>query len=496
MEKVDLKNKRSRTFRRVAAGKRPLRTKKSDFSVDNVSEEKKQTNDYKSGVSVIISAWNTAEYIEDCLDSVSNQTWFKNHENWEILLGIDACEKTLEKVKSIMNKYRNLAVFMMKKNVGTYVTCNTLAENAKYEWLLRFDSDDIMPNDMINKIFSHNLKDYGVVRYRFNNFGNKDGGGIAWGSHAVRHKTFKEYGGYRNWRISGDYDFLYRLEPDIKTTKLEDIYYNRRCRPNTLEFSEETNMKSDLRKQLNTFVKNESRKQAKINMTTTECYVINDNRKKIKCIISLTSWKARINTVYKTIETLKKNKGYKIVLCLSEKEFPKKEKELPKLLMEHVYNGDVELLWVYENYKAFKKFLFTIEKYRNLNIPIISADDDCLYKEGYADELYNKWLKNKNCVIRYNMYNEKDDWQFTQGPCTLYPPCVFDILLKIVKKLKSGELKIVKKDDNLITETLINNNIKIQHVHRGLNFCFTFHDEIKPIHNNRKNPKFKQCYEN
>ena len=49
-----------------------------------------------------------------------------------------------------------------------------------------------------------------------------------------------------------------------------------------------------------------------------------------KAIISLTSWKARINTVGLTIFSLiKRCPGFHIVLVLSTNEFPAKEAELP-----------------------------------------------------------------------------------------------------------------------------------------------------------------------
>ena len=77
-----------------------------------------------------------------------------------------------------------------------------------------------------------------------------------------------------------------------------------------------------------------------------------------KAIISLTSWRARINTVDKTIYSLiKQCPGFHIVLVLSEEEFPKREEELPERLMLFVENEQIELLWVYKNYKSFKKVL-------------------------------------------------------------------------------------------------------------------------------------------
>ena len=39
----------------------------------------------------------------------------------------------INKVKEIMHKYRNLRVFMMDSNMGTYVTSNTLLDLIQYE---------------------------------------------------------------------------------------------------------------------------------------------------------------------------------------------------------------------------------------------------------------------------------------------------------------------------------------------------------------------------
>ena len=142
-----------------------------------------------------------------------------------------------------------------------------------------------------------------------------------------------------------------------------------------------------------------------------------------KAIISLTSWSARINTVSKTIfSLLKMCPEFHIVLVLSEEEFPKKEKELPENLMLIVNSDLIELLWVFKNTKAFKKVLHTIDKYRD--VPVISADDDCIYLCNYAEILYNMWIGNKDCSVCFNG-RPYDNTVFTWGCATLYPPFCF-----------------------------------------------------------------------
>jgi len=124
-----------------------------------------------------------------------------------------------------------------------------------------------------------------------------------------------------------------------------------------------------------------------------------------KAIISLTSWRARINTVSKTIYSLiKQCPGFHIVLVLSEEEFPKMMKELPENLTIFAENELIEILWVYRNYRSFKKWIFTADKYPD--VPIITADDGCVYVRNYAEELYQKWLSNKDKIISYNRFDK------------------------------------------------------------------------------------------
>ena len=59
------------------------------------------------GISICISAWKTQKYIEECLDSVYNQTWFKDHDEWEVIIGIDGCEETLKKINEIKQLYND-----------------------------------------------------------------------------------------------------------------------------------------------------------------------------------------------------------------------------------------------------------------------------------------------------------------------------------------------------------------------------------------------------
>ena len=194
-----------------------------------------------------------------------------------------------------------------------------------------------------------------------------------------------------------------------------------------------------------------------------------------KAIISLTSWKARINTVSKTLfSLLKQCPGFHIVLVLSEEEFPKMMDELPDNLKLFVDNELIEVLWVYKNYKSFKKVLFTMDKYRT--VPVISADDDCIYTCNYAQELYDAWNKNKS--VRFSLQNASRFGLTILGGCSvIYPPNYFSMFnLSILKQMIH-----LTEDDMLYALLSKKFNLKGLSLKVDLKKFIIFSNSIKPL---------------
>lgn len=192
-----------------------------------------------------------------------------------------------------------------------------------------------------------------------------------------------------------------------------------------------------------------------------------------KAIISLTSWKARINTVSKTLYSLiKQCPGFHIVLVLSEEEFPKMIDELPENLKMFADNKLIEILWVYKNYKSFKKVLFTMDKYRD--VPVISADDDCIYTENYAQELYDAWTKDNRSI---QTFHSCPITHYQHGPTTLYPPYCF--LNYGLDKLNQTILN-TNHDD--VYYGCLSDRFKIAiHDLNKRKICYVFHDTAKAL---------------
>ena len=179
-------------------------------------------------VNVIISAYDSVEFSEECLDSVQAQTY----RHYKILLGIDGCQKTLQKVLKIAHKYDNMSIYYNKKNCGVYKMFNTLAYLVPdNEYLQFFGADDVMHEDFLEKMSAHNLcisKHVGVL--------------------FVKSEVFKQVGGYRAWRCGADADMIYRLRLlNKKHEKVLPQHFYRRVHSKQLTQAPSTGLHSELR---------------------------------------------------------------------------------------------------------------------------------------------------------------------------------------------------------------------------------------------------------
>lgn len=455
-------------------------------------------SEYPFGVSVCISAWKTAEYIEECLDSVAAQTWFKDHDNWEILLGIDGCEETLSKVKEIMHKYKNLKVMMMDKNVGTYVTCNTIMKEAKYEWLMRFDSDDVMLPNMVETI----MKEKGEAEFiNCNSYSNIDNiekiSNCSDGQITIKHNIFVTFGGFQNWRCAADTELKTRLSAQIKQKIIQTpLFFYRKNNSNSLTKVKTTNFGSSYRNEKREYIQTKSKNIPKINLATTTFFTIGEiniagkSYNDEQTIISLTSWKQRIQTAHKAISSLLQCcKKSHIVLVLSEEEFPQKEKSLPKQIIDLANSEKIEIIWTYDNTKAFKKVIPTMEKYKN--VPIVSADDDLIYTRDYASELYESFKKNKYV---FSVSYRHSKMVTNCGAATLYNPKYYNLI-----KSSFNRKYIEYHEDDMFMQYVVEKNTLKQLFISDLFPCKSFiqNDEYalnKTYKNNKTPSERKQFY--
>ena len=146
------------------------------------------------------------------------------------------------------------------------------------------------------------------------------------------------------------------------------------------------------------------KKERKFNCPEVKEIGINQSEQRDKqIIISLTSFPQRINTVIKTIKTLltQTMKPDMVILWLAPEQFPNKENDLPKELLD-LKNFGLTIDW-YKDIRSYKKIVPTLKKYPDSII--ITTDDDIYYAPDTVETLYKSYLEHPN-----EIHAHRCDW--------------------------------------------------------------------------------------
>ncbi|WQJ53288.1 MAG: hypothetical protein [Wendovervirus sonii] len=165
----------------------------------------------------------------------------------------------------------------------------------------------------------------------------------------------------------------------------------------------------------------------------------NKNNKKELIIVTFTTWQERINNIPHIIDCILANtmQPNKICINLSIQDFPNKELDFPEQLQEYIKKYNIiEINWLSNNTKTWKKLIPTLCKYKD-DI-VISIDDDWEYPKDMIKTLYDDFCKyNKkypisgnheryfgmNChcgccsLTKYNLLNAKGQFDYLSDEC-------------------------------------------------------------------------------
>ncbi len=114
-----------------------------------------------------------------------------------------------------------------------------------------------------------------------------------------------------------------------------------------------------------------------------------------KILVSLTTYPARISSVWITIASLLRQtrKPRKIILWLAREQFP--EQRIPERLKRLEKRG-LEIRFC-DDLKSHKKYYYAMKEYPNCYI--ITADDDILYPEDHIERLWQGHEKYPDAVV-------------------------------------------------------------------------------------------------
>lgn len=189
--------------------------------------------DLNPEISIILCTYNRAKYLNDCIDSVINQTF----QDWELLVVDDGSnDNTFEILNPYLEKYRNIRYFKhqnrkqaLSKNVGI------MAAFGKYITFL--DSDDIYKRNHLESRLTYMRynpdldlieggvfmeEEFFVVDYfqqdKTINVRECVQGATFFGKRQV----FFELNGFNQISYGEDTDFWYRAEKIFKTKKISE----------------------------------------------------------------------------------------------------------------------------------------------------------------------------------------------------------------------------------------------------------------------------------
>mgnify|MGYP001256716937 FL=1 len=116
-------------------------------------------------VSVIIPVYNTEEYVEQCLNSVCNQTY----EALEIIVIDDgSTDNSLKIIEEFINKDNRFILYRFDERKGVGAARNLGLSKAKGEFIYFVDSDDYVPNETI-KYLVENISNFDLIRGKIKN---------------------------------------------------------------------------------------------------------------------------------------------------------------------------------------------------------------------------------------------------------------------------------------------------------------------------------------
>lgn len=126
-----------------------------------------------------------------------------------------------------------------------------------------------------------------------------------------------------------------------------------------------------------------------------------------RIIVSLTTYPARISTVWITAASLLQQtmRPYKLILWLAEEQFP--GHEIPDNL-ERLKKRGLEIRFC-EDLKPHKKYYYVMQEYPDYYV--ITADDDILYPEDHIEQLWKGHEKYPNNIICHWSHRVEFDGQ-------------------------------------------------------------------------------------
>lgn len=127
---------------------------------------------------------------------------------------------------------------------------------------------------------------------------------------------------------------------------------------------------------------------------------ITTSPREIPLIVSLTSYPARTGTIMQTLCSLMTQtmKPDKIILWLTEEQYPRREADLPIEVLDLRKFG-LTIEWYSRPIRSYTKLVPALLQYPNA--VIVTADDDILYRKDWLEGLYDAYIREPKAIHCY-----------------------------------------------------------------------------------------------
>ena len=99
-------------------------------------------------VSIITPSYNSSKFIEECINSVTSQTY----KDWEMII-VDDCstDDSIQVITKYAKKNNRIKVILLKENVGAAEARNIAIKESKGKYIAFLDSDDLWKKKKLEK---------------------------------------------------------------------------------------------------------------------------------------------------------------------------------------------------------------------------------------------------------------------------------------------------------------------------------------------------------
>ena len=117
--------------------------------------------------SIIVPVYNTEKYLENCLNSIFNQT----NQDFEIICINDG---STDNSLNILKKYTDKIILINQENQGLSIARNNGVKKATGKYIIFVDSDDTIENKLLEKIDIVSKNNPDLIRFGANQINNDE----------------------------------------------------------------------------------------------------------------------------------------------------------------------------------------------------------------------------------------------------------------------------------------------------------------------------------